>query len=298
MEFPWYYSLPLGSAVVYSVASVILKEALRDGAALRILFVSNLAMGLFFLPNLYFFQKGSPDWSLVHWPLLMGVLFCLGSFFTFQAYRVGDISVANPVLGVKILFVAIFSALFLEEAVTPGWWAGAVLATLAIALLGASKVPELRQRERLTILLACSSAASFALADILAQRYAVAFGKGAFMSLAMGTMSVISIGFLPLSNGPLSALTRRQVVITVAASALIAVQATGMFYTLATFGEATAVNILYSTRGLWSVLLIAALTAFGLSREGAQAGRGGLLRRASGAVLLGAAIVLVILEKQ
>lgn len=296
MNFPWYFFIPLGSALIYSIASIILKEALRDGAALRVLFVSNVAMGFLFLPCLWFFQIGPPNWTLLPWALLMGTLFCAGSFFTFQAYRVGDISVANPVLGIKILFVAIFSFLFLEEEVPPGLWLGALLATLAIALLGFSKIPELRQRERLTILLAAASACSFALADILAQRFAVPFGKGAFMSIAMATMSVLSFAFLPLSRGPLRAMKKRQVKITLLSTSLIAVQATGMFYTLATFGQATAVNILYSTRGLWSVLLIAALTALGLSQEGGKAGRNTLIRRAGGACLLCIAILLVLVS--
>ena len=71
----------------------------------------------------------------------------------------------------------------------------------------------------------------------------------------------------------------------------MAIQAIGMTVTLGLYGDATRVNIVYSLRGLWGVLL----TWF-LARHFAQAaslpGHRTMLMRLIGAVLIGASVVI------
>ena len=77
-------------------------------------------------------------------------------------------------------------------------------------------------------------------------------------------------------------------------SVLLAIQAAGMAYTLGAHGRATVVNILYSTRGLWSVLAIGLLGAW-LGTDGEQKLPGAVFgRRLFGAGLMFAAVALVI----
>ena len=73
----------------------------------------------------------------------------------------------------------------------------------------------------------------------------------------------------------------------------MAVQAFGMTYTIAQFGDATRVNIVYSLRGLWGVLLTWALAkSLGLSDTLPTSSV--MLKRLAGAILIGVSIALAL----
>jgi hypothetical protein len=75
---------------------------------------------------------------------------------------------------------------------------------------------------------------------------------------------------------------------------LLAMQAAGMAFTLGTHGRATAANILYSTRGLWSVLAVGLLGAW-LGTAGERKLPPEVFRRRLwGAGLMMAAVALVL----
>jgi len=69
------------------------------------------------------------------------------------------------------------------------------------------------------------------------------------------------------------------------------VQAFGMTYTIAQFGDATRVNIVYSLRGLWGVLLTWTL-AKSLGLADTLPASSVMLKRLAGAILIGASIAL------
>ena len=71
----------------------------------------------------------------------------------------------------------------------------------------------------------------------------------------------------------------------------MAIQAIGMTVTLGIFGDATRVNIVYSLRGLWGVLLTWFL-ARGSQLPGVQANQRTMLMRLIGAVLIGVSVVI------
>jgi hypothetical protein len=75
---------------------------------------------------------------------------------------------------------------------------------------------------------------------------------------------------------------------------LLALQAGSMAYALGVFGDATAVNIVYAARGLWSVIAVWLVGHWFANEE--QKLKPEVLRlRLAGAVLMLAAITLVIL---
>ena len=50
-----------------------------------------------------------------------------------------DLSYAYPIASASVLFVTLFSALFLHEVVTPRTWLGTVLVIVGVALIGPSR---------------------------------------------------------------------------------------------------------------------------------------------------------------
>ena len=101
--------LPLASGAGYVAAVLLIKRASAHGVGLwRTAFVSNVAMGLCF-SALWLLGGRELVWSALWQPAVGGALFLAGQIFTFMAMD-GDVSLATPVLGLKILFVAAASS--------------------------------------------------------------------------------------------------------------------------------------------------------------------------------------------
>lgn len=296
-------ALPLLSAVGYVVAVLMMKRASAHGVGLwRTAFVSNVAMGLVF--SALWLLGGQPvDPALLWQPAVFAALFLAGQIFTFAAMA-GDVSLATPVLGLKIIFVAGASTLLLAETVRPAWWIAAALATAAVGLLQSSprgtpataapSAGPRGQSPRLTVLHAALAAASFAVSDVLVQRHAPAWGTGRFLPLGFGLVALFSLGLVPFFQAPLRTVPRAGWRWLAPGSLILAAQAAGMGYTMATHGRATAANILYSTRGLWSVLAVGLLGAW-LGTAGEQKlPRAVFVRRLAGSGLMLAAVALVL----
>lgn len=76
---------------------------------------------------------------------------------------------------------------------------------------------------------------------------------------------------------------------------MLALQAAGICYAVGVFGDATAVNIVYSIRGLWSVLAVWWIGHW-FSNDEQSLGATVLRRRLVGAVLMMLAIALVLVR--
>jgi drug/metabolite transporter (DMT)-like permease len=289
--------MPLASGLGYVAAVLLVKRASSYGVGLwRTAFVSNLAMGLGFAP-LWLLGGAEVQAAALWQPALCAVLFFAGQVFTFAALA-GEVSLATPVLGLKIIFVAGASALLLAEPVRPAWWIAAALATAAVGLLQA--MPRAHAAGRggqaagRTIALAMSAALAFAVCDVLVQRFAGAWGVGRFLPLTFGLVAVFSFGLIPVFHAPLRTIPPAAWRWLAPGAILLAMQAASMAYTLGTHGRATAANILYSTRGLWSVLAIGLLGAW-LGTGGEQRLPRAVFRlRLAGSALMLVAVVLVL----
>ena len=110
--------MPLGAAMLYVVAALLIKRSNDLGVGpWRTLFVSNLTGGLVFLTLLPF--GGAFPVELLWQPAVGAILFFFAQLFNYLALQQGDVSVATPVLGIKIVLVALFSVLLRTQAVTP-----------------------------------------------------------------------------------------------------------------------------------------------------------------------------------
>ena len=281
--------LPLLSAFVYAIAALMLKRATERGIGpWRVSFVTNWIVALIFAP--YWLGDGQAfSWLHLQHAVIAGVTFFFGQVFTFLALTRGDVSVATPVLGTKVLFVAVFATLFAAEPMTSGLWVAAVLTTVATALLGgfgkgkhASPIPSL--------LFGFTAAAAFALTDVLAQKWAPLWGFNHFAPVMFLTVATLSFGLVPFFRGSLQDLPWRWVG---PGAVLLGLQASGIAYAIMVFGSATTTNIVYNSRGMWSVVLVWTVGHWFDNAERSR-GRGVMIRRLAASTLLLAAIIIVV----
>lgn len=255
---PFYLLMPLAAAIIYSAASMFLKKALTDGMSpIGCFHVNNWAGLLFFLP-LAFFENKPMDWPHAYQPICLGVLFFVGGWFTFIAMTRGDVSLVTPVLGSKVVFVALGSALFIADRMPLLMWVSAVITTAGIFLMSATDLKTPRGGHLAgPVALALISAACFALCDVFVQRWAPPFGAKRFLVICTTTTGLLSLVSLLLPSRPRMA-WNSAMRWTLGGSLLIAIQAMLIALALAQFGDALGVNVVYATRGLWILLIVAA----------------------------------------
>lgn len=284
--------LPLFSGFVYALGSFLTKRALSEGAGiLRFSFLSNWAMLFTFsIPLLW--QERSADFSQLHWPVLAGAFFFFGQVTTFAAIRVGSVSIQTPLMGTKVLFVSIFSILLGTQVITSQLWLASGITAVAVALLGWGGLSG-NQPMAKGMTLALGSAACFAMADVLLGRGAQAFGPAPFLTFMMATNALLSLGLIPFFREGLRAFPKGAWHWTLGGVLLMAIQSAVLGYFFANSGLIAEGNILYSSRGIWSVLLGIVL-AGAFSLPGEHMTRKVLLQRLTGAALMSAAIWLVV----
>lgn len=278
--------IPLTAAFLYAMAAILLKRALAEGVGRwRVTFACNMVMALGY--QVCWLARTQPFSGMgVAHAALAACTFFSGQIFTFLALNRGDVSVVTPILGTKVIWVAIFSMLLAGQGLSAHVWTAVFMTAIGAAILGYQPGVHPR-RVALSVGAALATSCSFGLTDVLVQKYAPEWGFGSFVPTMFLMVGVFSLVFIPLLGkgggwspawlGP--------------GAVLLAVQALGLAFALSTYGEATKMNIAYNSRGLWSVTLI---WAFGhwfgnTEREG---GTRRMLRRLAGAVLLVVAILI------
>ncbi len=286
MQLPLHLLGPLGSSLGYVVAMLLVKRIWRTT------FISNVIVGICFAP-LWLLGGHVIDWSLIWQPLLPGALFFVGQIFTFLAQTKGDVSIATPMMGIKVLMVALASTLLLAEGIPLKWWIAAALSTLGVILLSQGGGVQKHQRVGLTIAFAAAASCSFATADVLIQKWTSHWGAGRFLPIMFGSVAISAFGLIPLFRAPLSAVPRDAWKWLIPGAVIMAVQAAVLVLSLSVWGDATSANIIYSSRGLWSVIAVW-LVGHWFKNEEQHLGAAVLRWRLSGAAAMLAAIVLVV----
>ncbi|GAB4286109.1 MAG TPA: hypothetical protein DIU37_05410 [Opitutae bacterium] len=263
--------------------------------AIRAVFMCNMLVAIAFSP-FFFFANEPLGWQDIHYPLLVSFIFFVATIMVVSAIRLGGVTIQSPLMGVKIIFVAFLSVFLHAGAVQPSWWLGASLSAIAIFLLGFSGL----QQGRHVIagaLLALSAAASYGLADVLVQKWASAWHYGPlnFMAVTMLGVAVLSIGLIPLFRWRLRDTPKPAWRWLLVGSSLMALQELCFTVPIGLVGKATVVNILYSSRGIWSIVLVWAVGHWFSSQE-QHVGVRTMLQRLGGALMLFSAIVIVLLD--
>lgn len=286
--------LPLASAIVYATAAILVKQAISRGAnSWAVAFFSNLSLGLFFAP-LLLFGHGGWDTGQCGWALLAGLLFFAGQIGTFRSLAAGDVSIATPVLGSKLVFVALLSLAVPGNKPDPHLWLAVSLTVAGVALL--HRGPRHHASHPLaTAAWALAAAACFALTDIVVQVKAPRAGFTLFVPVMFGTVMLLSVAMLPhvWRHGRRGGTGYRAWLWGATGILLLSVQAAGVAAAIGIFGDAAGVNVVYSSRGLWSLLLVA-LLARHLGTPEASLDRLTFASRLLGCILVTTAVVIVL----
>lgn len=229
--------------------------------------------------------------SLLWQPAIIGALFLAGQLFTFLAVDRGDVSIAAPVLGVKVLIVPALAPFFVNEVLPAKVWIAAAVAVVGIGFVQARDKSIERSLILASVGFALLAACSMTLFDLLIQRWAPAWGAGYFLPIAFGFAAVLSLAFVRLADRPSDLRQKGVIPLLAIAAFLMAVQAIGMTVTLGLYGDATRVNIVYSLRGLWGVLLTW-IVARQLADSAKTPGNRTMTMRLIGAMLIGVSVVI------
>lgn len=294
-DVPLHLALPLLSSFVFAIGLIILKRANQQGISPLLVTVStNLVTAVVFLP--FWFLGGTIlPWSSWWQPVMVGVLYMVGQVCTFMAVERGDVSVAAPLLSVKVVLVAIF--LTLIDGATLPWsiWLAAVIATLGIATVQRSQSRSGHRRVLFTIVFALLAAATYALFDVVVQRWARTWGPGRLLPLGFLSAGLISLVLWPWCDRAalVQQSVRRPLIV---GCILFALQSLGIAISIGVFGDAARVNIVYSLRGIWGVILSWVL-ARKLGTNEREHSRGIMVTRLIGAGLLTIAVFLAIFAR-
>lgn len=289
--------LPLVAGLMYATAATLLKRVSRSNVdPWRITCFTNFTAAVA-TQAFWLLEPGESalDWSLPLEALGPAVLFTAAQVLTVLAIHAGDVSVATPLMGVKVLFVAALSVAVTGEPLSWRLWVGAALATVAVMLLrGGSAMHGGHHRVGRTIAFALVASLLFALTDVLVQEYGPAWGAARWAPTMFGLVGLLSLPLVLLFESTRPSLLEGSRRILAVASLFYAVQVMSMVYALSQFGYAATVNILYSSRGIWGVVLAWTLgPLIGLAEH--TSGRAVFAQRLAAALLLIAAIVLTLL---
>jgi drug/metabolite transporter (DMT)-like permease len=286
--------VPLGAALAFPFAAMALKRAMEGRInAWGLVLVCNATVAAVFLP--FLFAQGAPKAWQDYWqPLFAGAMFFLGQAAAFKSFQ-GELSIAIPVQGAKVLLVAILAMLALGQSAGMRVWGACGLSVAAIFLLddpGKGKAGGPGSRRR-TFLLAACAALAFAALDVALQKWSPEWGAarfGAWVFLFQGLLSacLLSIPAARVSRIPRPA--RKWLAAGALGMALITL---GLVWVIGTYGKATQANLLYNSRCVWSVLCVWLLGKWFRNREAARS-RGTMPRRLAGACMMMAAIALAL----
>jgi len=294
---PLHLLFPLFSSVVFVLGMMLAKQAIVRGASPWTgTFFGNLWLALIWAGVAIVRGEVIPveAWGDA---ALIGLLFVLGQLFTYLAFQFGDVSVATPVFGVKVLIVATLTSLLAGINVPGIVWAAGAMACVGIILIqwsgGRAATDAAPSRRGLTIMLALSAAFCLSLFDVCLQTWARSWNSYSFLPVMFGAAGVLSLVFLPKVDSPKRLRELKATRWMLGGTLLMAVQAMSMCFSLAEFGDAPRINIVYALRGLWGVIL-AWLLARTLGTNEAILSRSVMLRRLAGALLLTVAVLMAI----
>jgi drug/metabolite transporter (DMT)-like permease len=286
-------SLPLMAAVVYALSALYLKQATMEGGGLwRVTFLTTWGQAVLLFP-LSFLGHGpliETDWGHV---FLTALVFYVGQLCVFAGMRFGDVSVVTPVMGVKVLLVAGLVVCTTHETLPSVWWVAAGLSTAAALLLGGGN-PSGTRSLLPGLLGGLGAALAFAGVDVLFQLWADGPGVWRFSALVAVAMGVLSLSLVPFLEGPVLQLSPAAFRAFVPGLLTTIAQVLLMAYCVVKLKGAAWANLLYSSRGIWSVLLVWKAGRFFDNTEN-EIGRSAMIRRLAGAALMLLAIALVLL---
>jgi drug/metabolite transporter (DMT)-like permease len=277
------YLFPAIAASLYALGSMGLKRSMQHGAApRRVMAVSNIAMALWSVPLIFIFPG---TWQLNAWFMAVGAGLALftGRIFSIKALEAGDLSIVAPLLGMKTVLVAILSMVFFPFEVTATLVFSAVLASGGVALLQRGPV-ERKAGTKKAAWYAMGASFLFAITDISVQGARDLLGVGYLVPTLF-----LTVGLLVPTLGRHPSPPKESRKGLYVGSAVIGFQTTLMILVIGLFGQATLINVIYSSRALWSVIVDRAMGEAHIKEY--------MWSRLGGALMVMAAVIMAIVSK-
>jgi drug/metabolite transporter (DMT)-like permease len=261
--------------------------------SLDLLAYSHVIMGLFALALLPLVWPGTwPPVRAFVFPLVGGVVFYfVGQVGLMRALRHADASWVSPLLGLKIILLAVIAMAFLGQHLAGLQWAAAGATVLATFTLGQSR-GRFSGRALGWVLTACGG---YSLSDLCIKALADPFV--AELGLFQGCLISASLSYILAGlagTGLALARPRAPFRVWLGAAPFAVAWFTAMLFLFACFAAIGVVygNIVQSTRGVLSVALGSAVAAAGFVHLEERVSRGLLIRRLTAALLMALAIAL------
>ena len=292
-----YLVFPLLSSLLFVAAMLTIKRAtaFRIGVW-RTTFIANLATAILFLALLPL--GGAPIELTKFWqPLIIAALFIGGQACTFWALEKGDVSVATPTMGIKTLMVGWLSVLFLSVELSWQLWTSAGISFAAVGLLSARSRHGSQADDSThysvwkTVAIALLAALCYSAFDITIQKWSPEWGVGRLLPIVFFLSALLSLCFMPFFSAPLSQIGRPAWPWLAGGAFFMAAQALSLVTAIGTWGDATSMNVVYSSRGLWSVAAVW-LIGHWFDNQERTLGSRTLKLRLAGAVAMSIAIVI------
>lgn len=226
-------------------------------------------------------------------PALVGLMYVLGQILILSAVHVGDVSVATPITSTKVLVVAGLSAVFTSAKPSATIWIAAALATVGVALINFVVPKSDRAVVLKTVVLAFLGASSFAVFDVCLSSFAPNWGTGYIVPLAFWFVGLYTMFLYPLTDRTPAKIRGKKWKSFLVGCGLVALQGGLLAFSLATYQDATGINVVYSLRGMWGVLF-AWLFANYFGGNELNAPRNVMASRFGGAMLVVVAVVITI----
>ncbi len=287
--------MPLAAAFLYALGSILLKRSLKGGVSMEQVFhSSNLILGLVFLP-LIFFETKEINWAELWKPGVLCVVFLTGTWLTFMGLKRGDVSLVTPLMGTKVVFVALGMTLLTGKNPSPALWLAAILTALGIFVMGIGDIKK-GKHVAFTMLVTLSSAAFYGLHDVILSSWAGGFGVMAFLTLSCLGAATGSMVIWLLQGRPSLKMKPGVAKVVWWGVTIVALQALVIGLALGYFDDATGINVMYASRGLWVIVLVVLLGRFLGNHEHKQPGRT-FFWRIIGTLILTTAIVIAVIDR-
>lgn len=287
------YLLPLTSAILYTFATVFTKRAILDGAGLlRTFYITNLLAALVQFIPIAFVDTPMPGMELLKIPIFCGFLYFIGQLALFVSMRIGDVTVQIPMLGIKVVFVALFLVWITGVELQTKIMVASFITTAAVFIMGMSSV-KFSRKMLYTIVLVLIANAAFAFSDCLIQINMSKVGTLWFMFFMYNTTMLFSFFVIPFFRAPLRAIPKAAWKWTLAGAAIMSLQAFILVFAMGWFKIAAAANIIYATRGVWSIVIIWFAGKF-IGNDERSIGANMMLKRLAGASLMLIAVAITI----
>ena len=281
---------PLIAGFLYAVATYLFRRAALNGLRMghQMLFAGG---GITIVGVPFLLAAGVPETPALLAALAGALSFGSGTLLSLLAVHAGDASVQTPLMGTKIPWVILLTVVLFDQSVGVEVWIAAVLVVIAVFAIGFTRSAREHVSVR-AVTLALLAGLAYALLDAL-------LGSGRYGGIDSGffAVTVVGSGVLAMAIG-VGTLARRPVRLSRAAwppllagTLFFMVQFTIEAGVISQFGNAPQANILYSTRGLWSVVLAWLVSHGGRT---VRPPRRVFLQRMAGAIILVIAVALAL----